>query len=469
MGKVFAVARREYTSTVGTKGFIIGVLIVPLIMVVAFVLIPKLISDKAPAIKGVIAVIDRTGWSGETEIVRTLGQAYSPETLRAEREAERAAKEAAAKALAPAGPIGDTAAKAAAEQAMDDLPEIAVEALPAEEDLNAQVEALKDRLRDPAKTDDRLLAVVVLDADAVHADDASKPLGSYQLYLRTKLDDRFEQPLHGKMRQAIIGARMAAAGQNYAEVARLMQVGPAASTVVTEDGERKSSGAAGPLFVAMGFMLLMWTSVFTGGQYLMTTVIEEKSSRVMEVLLSAISPMQLMTGKIVGQMAVAMSILLVYVVIGLFGLQRFNMLDMVSSENLGLLVVYFIIAFSLIGAMMAAIGSAVTEMREAQAMLTPVMLVLMIPMILWMPLARTPNSTFATIISFIPPIGPFAMVIRMASTEGVPWWQHPAAIGVGALSVFGAIWLTAKIFRIGVLMYGKPPDLRTLIRWVRMA
>ncbi|MCC6284419.1 MAG: ABC transporter permease [Phycisphaerales bacterium] len=469
MGKIFAVARREYVSTVATKGFIIGVLILPAIMIAAFVLIPLLINDRTPALKGVIAVIDRTGWTQDPGVVSALRQAYAPETLRAEREAERIAKEAAAKAIAPAGPLGEKAAQAAAEQSVADLPEIAVESLAPQENLDAQVEALKARLRDPSKSDDRLLAVVVLDADAVHSDDATKPLGSYQLYLRTKLDDRFEQPLHGKVRQAIIGARMAAAGQDYAQVNRLMQVGPAPSTVVTEDGERKSSGAAGNFFLAMGFMLLMWSSVFTGGQYLMTTVIEEKSSRVMEVLLSAVSPMQLMTGKILGQMAVALSILLVYVVIGLFGLQRFNLLDLVNSGNLTLLVVYFIIAFFLIGAMMAAIGSAVTEMREAQAMLTPVMLVLMVPMILWMPLARTPNSAFATIISFVPPIGPFAMVIRMASTEGVPWWQHPVAIVTGALAVFGAIWLTAKIFRIGVLMYGKPPNLRTLIRWVRMA
>jgi len=118
---------------------------------------------------------------------------------------------------------------------------------------------------------------------------------------------------------------------------------------------------------------------------------------------------------------------------------------------------------------MAAIGSAVNDIREAQSLMTPVMLVLMIPMMLWLPISRAPNSTFAQVLSFIPPVSPFVMVVRIAGSEPVPLWQIPLSIFVGLASVFGALWASAKIFRIGVLMYGEPPNFKTLIRWVRMA
>jgi len=108
-------------------------------------------------------------------------------------------------------------------------------------------------------------------------------------------------------------------------------------------------------------------------------------------------------------------------------------------------------------------------MREAQALMTPVMIILIIPMMLWMPIMRNPNSTFSTVVSFIPPINPFVMVLRLSGSEKIPQWQILGSIGIGALSAIFAAWAAGKIFRIGVLMYGKPPNLPTLIRWIRMA
>jgi ABC-2 type transport system permease protein len=90
-------------------------------------------------------------------------------------------------------------------------------------------------------------------------------------------------------------------------------------------------------------------------------------------------------------------------------------------------------------------------------------------MMLWMPILRNPNSTFAQVCSFVPLINPFVMVLRVSGSETIPFWQIPASILVGMLTVVVLAWASAKIFRIGVLMYGKPPNLATLIRWVRMA
>jgi ABC-2 type transport system permease protein len=137
--------------------------------------------------------------------------------------------------------------------------------------------------------------------------------------------------------------------------------------------------------------------------------------------------------------------------------------------NLVYLAVYFLIAFFMIASLMASIGSAVNDLREAQSLLGPVIIVLMIPMMLWLPILRNPNSVFAQVVSFVPPISPFVMVLRLAGSEPIPVWQIPASMVAGVLYSIGAAWGAAKVFRIGVLMYGKPPNLRTLIKWVRMA
>ena len=133
------------------------------------------------------------------------------------------------------------------------------------------------------------------------------------------------------------------------------------------------------------------------------------------------------------------------------------------------MIVFFLIAYVTVGALMAAVGSAVNDMREAQSLQGPVMITLIIPYMLWFPISRDPNSLFATIISFLPPVSPFVMMLRITSTEPPPTWQVLLSILVGLAGVYVAVWAAAKIFRIGLLMFGKPPNLITLIRWVRMA
>jgi ABC-2 type transport system permease protein len=219
----------------------------------------------------------------------------------------------------------------------------------------------------------------------------------------------------------------------------------------------------------MAFMGLLLISALTSGQMLLTTTVEEKSSRVVEVLLSAVSPMELMTGKILGQMAVGFLVLALYAGLGLAALFSFAMLGLLDPMLIVFLVIFFILAYFTIAAFMAAIGSAVNEIREAQTLMTPVMLVIMIPWILWMPISREPNSMLAVILSFIPPMSNFVMLLRMTSTAPPPVWQVGLSILVGAAGAAIAVWCAAKIFRIGLLMFGKPPSFGTLIKWVRMA
>jgi ABC-type Na+ efflux pump permease subunit len=218
-----------------------------------------------------------------------------------------------------------------------------------------------------------------------------------------------------------------------------------------------------------GFMLLLMMSVMTSGQYLLTTTVEEKSNRVVEVLLSAVSAMELMTGKILGQMAVGFLVLVLYAGLGIAALLSFAMLGLVDPKLIAFLLVFYLLATFTYSALMAAIGSAVNEMREAQTLMMPVLLLVMIPWILWLPISREPNSTLAVVLSFLPPVGNFVMLLRMTSTAPPPMWQVWLSIAVSALGVYATLWFAAKVFRVGLLMFGKPPSFGTLIRWARMS
>ena len=241
-----------------------------------------------------------------------------------------------------------------------------------------------------------------------------------------------------------------------------------ASRTVTAEGERTTNEALNVLLPAV-FMGLLLISVFTSGQYLLTTTVEEKSNRVVEVLLSAVSAMELMVGKIIGQMGVGLLVLALYAGLGIVALFSFAMLGLLDPTLIVFLLVFYVLAYFTVASFMAAIGSAVNEMREAQTLMTPVMLLIMIPWMLWLPISRDPNSTLAVVLSFIPPVSNFVMLLRMSSTSPPPMWQTGLSILVSAAGVVVSVWFAAKVFRVGLLMFGKPPTMRTLIRWARMS
>jgi ABC-type Na+ efflux pump permease subunit len=247
----------------------------------------------------------------------------------------------------------------------------------------------------------------------------------------------------------------------------LMTVRAPDSRTVTEKGESRTNEVAN-LFVPGGFMMLLLLSVLTGGQYLLMSTIEEKSNRIMEVLVAAVSPFELMTGKILGQMGVGLLVLAIYAVLGFAALALFAALGVLDPWLLVFLLVFYLLAYLTIGALMAAIGSAVNDVREAQSFMMPVMLLTMLPWLLWMPILRDPNGTLATVLSFIPPVGNFVMLLRLSSTAAPPMWQVLLSIVVSAAGVWAALWFASKVFRVGILVSGKPPTFATLVRWARM-
>jgi len=134
---------------------------------------------------------------------------------------------------------------------------------------------------------------------------------------------------------------------------------------------------------------------------------------------------------------------------------------------LGVAVLYFVPGFLLISAILAAIGSACNELKDAQSMVFPLSLLTLIPMLFWFYIVESPNSVISLALSFVPPITPFIMILRICADPDTPAWQIAATLVVLWGSVLVAIWAAGKVFRVGVLMYGKPPSVRELLRWVR--
>ena len=189
----------------------------------------------------------------------------------------------------------------------------------------------------------------------------------------------------------------------------------------------------------------------------------------MEVLLSAVSPMELMAGKLIGGVAVSLVTMAVYLLTGLAMLASFSLLGLLDPWLILYLVIFFLIGFFTLGALMLAAGAAVNDMNEAGPLMAPLMLVSMAPWLLWPLVSRDPGHTVAIVASYLPPVNTYGMLMRMASTQPPPWWEVWLSIAVGAASVVGAVWVAAKVFRIGLLMQGKPPGLKTLLAWIRAA
>ncbi len=458
MNKILQIALREFLATVLTKGFLFGLLAVPLMMGLMILILPLLINQKTPPIEGEVAVLDTSGG----EVAERLEQALQPasflERRRAQQQRMNDAMPAAMRGLASADTLTE-----GLDKALGEVPQLHVIRLQPGDD----VDAAKTPLMEGKASDGGRLAVLVIHANAVQRG-ADETLGSYDLFIRSKLDDRLIDELRDATRDAIIETRMAARQLDVTEIRELTNVPRVTPSTVDASGERASNRVAATL-LPMFFMVLMLVAVMTAGQQLMTSTIEEKSSRVVEVLLAAVSPTQLMAGKILGQLGVGLLMLGIYAGLGLLALFSFALAGLVDGWQLFCFLVFFLIAFMVLASLMAAVGAAVNELREAQTLMTPIVLAAVLPMMLWMPISRDPNSLFATVLSLLPPVNPFVMMLRITSNTPPPAWQVWLSIGIGVASVFAAMWFAGKVFRVGLLMHGKPPNFATLVRWVRMA
>jgi ABC-2 type transport system permease protein len=208
-------------------------------------------------------------------------------------------------------------------------------------------------------------------------------------------------------------------------------------------------------------------SMLTPSQMLVTSLIEEKSSRVIEVLLSAVSPLELMAGKILGLVAVGLTIAAVYVVAVTVIAGTTGLLVAPNPALLALFLAYYLLGFAMYSAVFAGVGAAFNTLKDAQAVMVPLSLLLVVPIMCWMPIFQHPNGTLAVALSLFPPTAPTVMVLRIAALPSPPWADIAGSLLLLGGSVPLIIWAAAKVFRTGVLLYGKPPKLAEILRWVR--
>jgi ABC-type Na+ efflux pump permease subunit len=454
MKKIGLIAKREFLAAVSSKGFVIGLLMMPALFALLAVA-TRVMGSGGTRVTGEIAIVDATG-----TVAAPLRQALTPEAIQ-----ERRAR-AIARALGTLGTSSSAALRGAQASApgMGVPPLLTLVERPSGDDL----QAAKAWLLESAPEQPRHAALVVVHADAVVPAAGKSDYGTYDLYLPPNLDERVEGELRDALRDTIVNARASARGIAMAEVRSMTTVAAPPSVTITAGTERRTASAFNRS-VPFIFAGLLVFGVMIGGQTLLTSTVEEKSSRVIEVLLSAVSPFELMAGKILGQMAVSLLVLGLYVGMGLVVLTSFAMLGLLNPMLIVYLLVFFFITYLLFASVFGAIGAAVTEMREAQALLSPVMIVLMAPWMLAFPVSREPNSVMAVAMSFIPPTNSFFMMVRLASTSPPPMWQVWLSAVIGLAAALAATWAAAKIFRVGLLMYGKPPNFATLMRWVRQS
>lgn len=510
MSKALLVAQRELLDNIRTKGFWIGIIAFPVILTLIF--IGPIMLDKSREAR-IFTVVDRSGWllpAVERNIkIRDLTRVFGEVVQRYRTGGEEAgnipavflelapllaeldaALIPAAAALAVTGdetekPILPEALTRSLEFRRDTLlawwdrisPEEAGNfsagisrcrfLLVKTEDAGQDLRILNRRLERG-----ELFAYFVIGKNPVEGSEGS-------LYVSKNLTDReLRSWFEGEVTRQVRNRRLA-----------LKEIDPGVGEWLMRrfTFESQKVGASGKVekvkltdtirqWVPVAFVYLLWISVFGISQALLSNTVEEKSSRVMEVLLSSISPLQLMAGKIAGIAATGLILVGCWMVTFVVGFKLVpNFLGIPPGVDLselagdpfyiGSFMVYFLLGYLFYSAFLVAIGSVCSTHKEAQNMMGPLMLVLILPIVVMVPIAKDPNGTLAIVLSYIPFFTPFVMMNRAATMP--PPFEYVTTTLLMLMSILAALWIAAKIFRIGVLLTGKPPKLGEMLKWIK--
>lgn len=305
------------------------------------------------------------------------------------------------------------------------------------------------------------------------------------LYLPPDAQSRSEAEYYGKnvsnvmdlglleraVDDALIAFRLEGAGLEASQVERLLRRLELRTIRLSESGEREDRG--GSFFLSMILLMTLYTTVALWGTALMNGVIEEKANRVVEVMVSSISPVQLFAGKLLGVGAVGLTQFLVWAgcIAGLsfFGAHAAMASGLKLPELqpivLVLFVVFFLLGYFLYGALYAAVGAAVNSQQEAQSLVFPVLMPLILAVMFFPMVLSSPDSTLSTVLSLIPFWTPLLMFLRVSALMP-PAWQVLLSIVLTLLTIALFNWGAARVYRIGILMYGKRPTLPEILKWV---
>jgi len=278
---------------------------------------------------------------------------------------------------------------------------------------------------------------------------------------------------------AVQAERLVRAGVTEADASDLMRRVDVQATRLQRGG-RDGAGALPTFFLAYGVAMLIYFLIVLYGQNVMRSVLEEKTSRIAEVIVSTVKASHLMLGKVAGVSAVALTQVAIWgTLLTLAATQTSFLAESagipsgalsslhIPAGTVAALGAFFLLGFLLYAAIYAAVGAAVSTEQEAQQLVLPVLLPLIVPLLFLVPLASDPQGTAATVLGLIPLTSPVATPMRMAATE-LPVAHVAASLALLALAVVAAIWLAGRVYRVGILSTGKRPTMRELARWMRV-
>jgi len=431
---VTTILKREYLTRIKSRGFWIATLILPLAMA-ALVVLPSLIALKSQA-KLRMAVVDELGGVA-SRLEERLARREHPGT-----EAE---------------PFDQRRAETAS---------FKVEALTPGSDPAAR----------RAELDRRVLAGEI---DAwLWISAAGLESGKIEYHAESVSNFITQGQLERALSELVAETRLTRAGHDAAEIAALTRDVDLDTVRVSQEGSRQEAGMAG-FFLAYFLFFLLYTVVAIYGQQVMNGVLEEKNNRIVEVLIATVRPLELMVGKLAGigaagltQLAVWMVAMLVLSAPGLLGALAIGgggfQIPPVTPALVVHFLLLFLLGFFLFASLYAAIGAATNNTQEAQQFAGIVIPFLVGPVLFMMPVINDPDSTLAVVLSLLPPFTPLLMMLRIA-VKMPPLWQILAGYVLTAAFVAGLVWLCARIYRVGILMYGKKPTFAELWRWIRYA
>ena len=283
--------------------------------------------------------------------------------------------------------------------------------------------------------------------------------------------------LRASVKEALLAQRLETAGIDTSKVRDLTFIPLRLNSERITDKGRGGSGAVSIIFAgAIAFLLYM--SIVLYGQNVLRGVLEEKTTRVAEVVVSSVQPETLLAGKVLGVGAVGLTqqILWVITTVIMFKLrqpllEKFGISTMpfaLPEISIGfglLLLLFFVLGFTFYSSLYAAVGASVNTEQEAQQAVQPMLILLVATAIFINPILINPTSRLATVMSLLPFSAPIIMPLRLA-LGSVPWYELVISLVGVFLACLGATWLAARIYRVGLLMYGKRPTLREMGRWL---
>jgi len=434
MYKIFRLALREYLAAVRTKGFIIGLVMLPVFMSGSMIAM-MLLKDHVDIRERRIVVIDETGQFSEV----LMEQANIRNTQH----------------------IFDSE-----DSSQQVQPVYTIEFVEPAQDLTVQLGALSERVRSGD-----LHAFLHIGSSIIHPNESPENAFANYHAESAALDDIrnwLRDPINNHLRRL----RLEQAGIDESQIPDLFAwswINAKGLLTVDEDGniiDADASNEIRSIVVPLVMMMLMFMMSMMGAMPQLSAVMEEKTQRIVEVILGSITPFQFMLGKILGGLAVAMTSTLVYLGGGTLFMQWRGFESYIPYDIFPWFVVNLVILLFMLGAIMTSLGSVANDAKDAQSLSFPAMFPMMIPMFVMVPVLKEPLSTFATWLSLIPPFTPMMMTLRLASPVTIPAWQPWAGLISVLLFTLLVVWAGSRIFRAAILMQGVPLKFSNIMRWL---